>query len=594
MLAARAPEGPASGAPERALVALVSLGTVAALLVFRGADDNRLTSWTWVFAAEPPLGLFGLVAAGVALALVGARLPAPRRPAAVLFGAACAAGACTWGVPEVIVDAARYFTQAKHVEVDGPARFLAEWGRSIPAWTDLPLVPLLDGLVLRASGESRLAVQVLGTLLFAGAVAATQRLGAALWDDEVGLTAGALLLAMPFLLAQVPLFLVDVPSMFFVVAALLAVVRAVQRGGAPRAGVAVLAVVLALASKYSTWLLLTAIPLVALAVPAPDRRRSLRTVAAIAVGAAAVGCAALVLRRDVLVAQLALLREYQAPGLARWGEAHASTFLFQIHPFVTAAALLSVATAIRRRDARWAIAAWPVLLLLALQVHRSRYWIPALPMLALLAALGLRVLRARETRAVAVGCAVATSLVVALHGYVPFLERTSASNLAAAGAWLDRIPAAAVEVLTPAPPGEDVNPAVAVPLLDLYTSKRLVAAGPPAAPPAAAALATSPLRFTWAYALPPWYEGEPGGADAVVVVSADPDALPTDARARLACFRRERVFAADEGVFGWRTSVAVYRRARDQALLNIPRFTAPRSSSSRSCFASSCARYERK
>src|SRR5574341_279831 len=46
--------------------------------------------------------------------------------------------------------------------------FLADWGKAIPAWTDLPLVPLLDGLVLRLSGESRTAVQAFTTLLFAG------------------------------------------------------------------------------------------------------------------------------------------------------------------------------------------------------------------------------------------------------------------------------------------------------------------------------------------------------------------------------------------------------------------------------------------
>ena len=39
------PGAAAAGAPERLLVSLAALGAVAALYLFRAADDNRLTSW---------------------------------------------------------------------------------------------------------------------------------------------------------------------------------------------------------------------------------------------------------------------------------------------------------------------------------------------------------------------------------------------------------------------------------------------------------------------------------------------------------------------------------------------------------------------
>lgn len=553
--ASRAPD------PGPVLLSLVALGVVAGQLVLRGWDDSRLASFRWVFAESDPLGLLGLVAAAIAAAHVAvrARIPAGWR-APLLFVAAVAAAACTWRVPEVIVDASRYFTEAKALELRGLGGFLAAWGRELPAWTDLPLVPALYGVVFRALGESRVLAQLLVAVLFAGSAVLTYRTGAALLGEEIGLAGGALLLAVPYLLTQVPLLLVDVPTMFFLALASWAVVAAIQRGGAGRILLAALAVWLAALSKYSAWLLLTGLPALAIV----QRGRSpgaARTAAAIAALSAVLLGATLLAGRDVLAAQLALLRSYQAPGLRRWGESFASTFLFQVHPFVSAAAAASLWVAVRRRDPRWLAIAWPVLLLLALRVQRVRYWVPAFPALALMGGLGLQILGAARLRALAVACAVASSLVVALHGDVRFLARTSAVNLKDAGAFLDGLAEGTVEVFTPPAAGAAVNPAVAVPLLDLYTSKRLVYAYAPPAPEALAAAATSPLRFTWEYVNPPWYAGGGAGDAAVVaVVTGDLQApLPPELARRVAGLRLVRTFAADEGIFEYRTLVRIYR-----------------------------------
>ncbi len=464
---------PGAAAPRSApalAVSLLALGTVAALLLLRSWDDNRLVSWRWAFAGVHPARLYLPLAAGIALANLAARarLP-PRRPALVLFVAAYAVGASFWSEPEVIVDASRYFTQAKYLELHGLRQFVAQWGRDVAAWTDLPLVPLLYGLAFRLVGESRVAIQALTTLLFAGSVALTCRIGAALWDEDLGFLAGALVLGAPYLLTQVPSMLVDVPTMAFLALAVLAAVRAFERGGPRRIVVASVAVWLACLTKYSTWLLLSVVPVIGLAQRRRGAAAVLRTGAAVALLSAALLAAALACARETHARQIALLLEYQAPGLRRWGESFASTVLFQVHPFVTAAALASAGVAARRRDARWLVAAWPVLLLAALRVERARYWIPALPMVALLAAYGLQAIRAREARHLVAGCAVASSLVVAWVGYLPFLERTSLANLASAGRFLDSLPERRVEVLTPPQADAEVNPAVAVPLLDLYT-----------------------------------------------------------------------------------------------------------------------------
>lgn len=542
-------------------MSVLALGAVAALFVLRSLDDSRLTSWDWVFQGRSPGPLYLIVAAGILLAnaLAGVSPPARWR-SAVLPLAACAAAAGMWSEPEVIVDASRTFLQAKFLALHGPGAFLAGWGLEIPAWTDLPLVPFLFGVVLEILGESRTHVQAFTTLLFAGTVFLTQRLGAALWDEELGFLAGALLLAIPYLLTQVPLLLVDVPTMFFFTLALLAVTRALQRGGTGAALLAAAALVLALLSKYSVWLLVSVVPVAVVVLGRAGAPRPWRAGALMALASGAVVAALLLARARVFSGQVELLLGFQAPGLRRWGESFAATFLFQVHPFLTIAALASIVLAVRRRDLRYAIVLWPVLLLVGLQVRRVRYLLPTFPMLALMGAYGLQWLRSAETRRVVVGCAVASSLAVALYGFLPFLERNSLGNLRTAGRYLDTLPEERAEVLTPVPPGAEVNPAVAVPLLDLYTRKRLVHVPAPIA--AGASVERSPLRFTWEVQAPGLYGPDPGGGATALVLVADDLRAPPSAEvgSRLAGHVLARAFTADEGVFRFRTMVGVYRR----------------------------------
>ena len=155
-------------------VALLSLAAFLTLFLFRVLDDNRLTSWRWVFADADVFWITPVLAAGLFLAAILVRAPFPgRRPAGVLFLCSFAVAAVSWGEPEVIVDASRYFTQAKHIELYGLEYFLREWGGQIAAWTDLPLIPMLYGLIFSLAGEHRIYIQVFTTLVFSASVVLT-------------------------------------------------------------------------------------------------------------------------------------------------------------------------------------------------------------------------------------------------------------------------------------------------------------------------------------------------------------------------------------------------------------------------------------
>ncbi|NNF95851.1 MAG: hypothetical protein HKM94_02860, partial [Halobacteria archaeon] len=190
-------------------ISLLTLVTFLSLFLLRSWDDNRLTSWQWMIAQADIFKIMFLLVAGMIPAYVFSRASVNiRYPALLLFAASFAVATLFWRSPETIVDTARYFTQAKHLELFGIGYFLQEWGGEIAAWTDLPLIPFLYGLVFSWFGEARVGIQVLTTLFFSGTVVLTYMIGRTLWDETVGIYAGILLLGMPYLFTQVPLMLV--------------------------------------------------------------------------------------------------------------------------------------------------------------------------------------------------------------------------------------------------------------------------------------------------------------------------------------------------------------------------------------------------
>ena len=549
-----------------AVVLLLSLAAFLTLFVFRAQDDNRLTSWQWVFTDADVFRITPILVVGLLLAYALATVPLPRhRPASVLFVLSFAVAALSWTEPEVIVDTARYFTQAKHVELYGVGYFLTEWGGQISAWTDLPLVPLLYGLIFSLFGENRIFIQVFTTLLFSGTVVLTYLIGKTLWDEAVGFYAGALLLGMPYLLAQVPLMLVDVPTMFFLTLAVFMTILAFEHGGTRLVMLAALAVALAFWTKYSTWLMLSVLPVVFLARHWNGPRPVWLRAAALAAASGVLIGTVLLLNLDVIMRQLELLQSYQAPGLRRWGESFTSTFLFQFHPFISGAALFSAYAAYKHRDARYAIILWLPLLLVLLEIKRIRYLLPMFPMLALMASYGLREIQDRAVRKYVVLCTVASSVVIMVFGFLPFAQNASAANLKQAGAYLDSLELDRVEVIALPQLHALVNPAVSVPILDLFTSRRLVVRHDSGAAPAAQTLAKSSLRFTWEYRNPAYYAaGTDAPVDsAVVVIASDPaQLLPASIGQRLQGYRLSREFVVSENVFGYRTLVQVYLPAQ--------------------------------
>src|SRR5208283_4193129 len=365
---------------------------------------------------------------------------------------------------------------------------------------------------------------------------------------------------------QAPLMLVDIPTMFFFTFAVFAFITALDRGGiwAPIASAALFLVIF---SKYSAWLMLSLfIIIVAVRLfqahrrpgEIPVRRRGLRIIIPILSAALAAGFV-IFLKHDVFFSQIRLLVSYQKPGLGRWGESLISTFLFQVHPFISAAAAFSVDSAWEKRDPKYLIISWLMVLIVVLQIKRIRYTVIAFPMFTLMAAYGTTAIRDPGLKRQIVFSVAACSLIIAVFAYLPFLQQTSSQNLLRAGAFLDTLPGKNVEVVTLPRKDDDVNIAVSVPLLDLFTEKRIHYTYKLQYVPPSEEMAVSPLRFTWIYKNPEFYEGHfaPGGP--VAVISGDPPGrLPETVSEKLRTLEHSKSFILADDIFTHQTFVTVY------------------------------------
>lgn len=465
------------------------------------------------------------------------------------------------------MDASRYFTQAKYLEVYGMGFFSREWGRAILSWTDLPLVPFLYGLIFKFLGESRLPIQLFTTVLFSATVVLTARIGKELWDEETGFYGGILLLGIPYLFVQVPLMLVDVPTMFFFTLSVFGFLKALSGHGRATILASTISLFLAFLSKYSTWPMLSVLGVIMFV----RMRRQEHGVIDHVFMRGVVTCSAAALLTGVVVFyrfeafsdQIKLLMSYQGPGLGRWEESFISTFFFQIHPFITLFALVSLWVAVRKRDPKYLIVCWLPLLLILFQIKRIRYTIPLFPMVTLMASYGLQQIGNRELKRFIASCIVMSSVAVALFAYLPFTQRMSAVNLKKAGEFLNTLDEGAAEVYTVLPKEPILNPAVEVPLLDLYTRRKIIYCGEPGVPPGKD-INSSPLRFTWEYTNPPYYAPKERARDdemAVVILSGEGGAdLPHTLVQRLRNYDMVSTFTTDEGVFQHKSFVSVYRQ----------------------------------
>lgn len=531
-------------------------------------DNNRLTSWAWVFDNIDATKIYLILILGVILAYLLFRIiPSLNSSLSSLFLFLLSFLIVLpfWKEPEVIIDSSRYFTQAKHLEVYGIGYFLKEWGKDIVPWTDLPLIPFLYGLIFKFLGEFRPYIQLFTTLLFSLTVLLTYQIGKMLWDEDTGFSAGLLLLGIPYIFTQVPLMLVDIPTMFFLTLSIFTFIKALSRGGIWIVFSSI-SIFLTFFAKYSTWLMLSVLVVIFL-VYRPQisdhrpqthiyRGFTVALISALLIGAV------FLYKFDLFAEQLKLLMTYQKPGLKKWSESLLSTFFFQIHPFITISALYSIYVAFKKKDLRYIIISYLVLLILLMQIKRIRYTIMVFPMLTLMASYGLQAVKSKELRGFIFSCILIFSVIIAIFAYLPFMGKISIVNLKNAGKFLDSLDVEVVEVFAIPQIHSGANPAVSVPILDLFTKKKIYYDYSPEFFPPKEEIEYSPLRFTWEYKNPNYYPTNNKvlkEKKAVAVISSEPEEiLPGYLEQKIKGYNNSKVFKTCEGIFYYKTMVKMF------------------------------------
>ena len=544
------------------LVLFITLLIFPLQYISRSLDMSTLTSWRWVFADKGPASVFLLLLPALLLALPLSNSDLPEKhPAVLLFLLSVLSCLPFINSPEYLLDSARYFLQAKYLEMYGISAFFQEWGKEVTAWTDLPLVPLIYGILFKLFGETKLVITFFNVLLFGLIPIITYLIGRLLWGRTTGFLAGLLIMASPYLPTQVPLMLVDIHVMFFLLLAVYTFLLSLERGGFLLTLGAALAIILALFCKYSTWPMLGVLGIIVLIRIDTQTRIVIKRSLTVAVLTGLLFGTIFMWKGTLILEQINFLRTYQLSGLKNWQEGYASVFFFQSHPYIFLAALFGCCRAAINRDRNIFIIVWFAALIFFLELKRLRYLLPLLPFLSLTAAYGLQAITIAQVRRYIVYCAVLSSLVVGISIYRPFLAVTSMSNLKNAGSFLNTLQADAVEVYCLPQVHSLGNTSVAVPILDLYTDKEIYQNQTWNSEEGYRKAQNASLRFTWELSQPAYYR-DIKYADMqlpVVVISSEPiSSISEQLAKKYPSSRVIKKFTNSSRVFRYQTFVTIF------------------------------------
>lgn len=548
------------------LISFLILFSFVVLFLLRDLDDNRLANWGWAFLYADTARVFLILIFSIFIAYFLSRLPfVDKHPEFFLFTFSFAISSLFWREPEIILDASRYFAQAKHLEVYGAGYFLREWGKAIPAWTDMPVMPFLYGLIFKFFGEARIYVQIFTSILFSLTATLTYLIGSTIWDRDTGLIGGILFLGIPCIFVNVPLMMVDAPVMFFIALSVFLFIKALEHGKL-FAVASACSIAFTFLTKYSAWLMLSVLVviLVVYIIKESGERRKIMIRGMLVMSVAGLLAGAFILYKlDVFSEQIRFLLSFQKPGLKRWGESFLSTFFFQTHPFITIVAGYSVYSAIRKKDLKYLIILWMVLLILLFQIKRVRYIMMIFPMLSLMASYGLMHVKNREMIKFFAFCIACVSIVVAVFAYLPMTKKISLVNIRDAGEYINSLNGDTVEVFTSQTGESEANIAISVPILDMFTSKKINYEYARTIPIDKREVEILPLRFTWEYKNPDYYSdvNEKRNSPVVALISDDKTLkLPAYIESKIKDHRRVKRFTISDDMFRFQVFVSVYSR----------------------------------
>ncbi|MCK4827913.1 hypothetical protein KA005_69935, partial [bacterium] len=200
--------------------------------------------------------------------------------------------------------------------------------------------------------------------------------------------------------------------------------------------------------------------------------------------------------------------------------------------------------------------------------RRIRYALIAFPMLSLMAGYALASIKEARIRRYLTLCILLSAGIFSITGFSSFIGSSSARNIQAAAKYIDSIELSTVEVITLPQTRSSVNPVMSIPLFDLYSQKQVIYRDGRGRDPQTKLnnMQSSPLRFTWEYTLPDFYQYSERKPERIIAVISDSkeQEIPGDIIERLSGYKLARQFITQEEIYRYKTIVDIYLPAGRQ------------------------------
>lgn len=446
------------------------------LYIFRYKDNTVLMSWNVVFY-HTGINIYELLlilSIVIFISFIISRINISKKyneekyHVLFLFFSGMIIGSFFWNIPEINPDAARYIIEAKYLEIYGIQSYFNNWGHELSVWVDFPSIPFFYGIIFRYLGEYREYIQLFNTILFSLTSILIYKISKRLWNEEIGLYSGFLLLSFPFLLSQVPLTLVDIPLMFLTILSAFLVLKIFDNKyySIP----ASLAIFLTVYVKMTSFLMI--IPAISILIInyrsiINNRNRWIFTLI--------FSIFSIILffywKRDVLIEQIQIIQSYSGP-LFYESELN---YLFQLGPITIFLALLSIMVAYLKKDKNYIILiVWIFIPFIMLHDSRIRYMIPVFPFIAIMSSISLSFISNKNIKKFLILSLTLTSIVFTIYAYIPFEENFTDKNIKNAAEFTNTLNNSEIQLILDFSDKHPYDPKPFVPLFDLYSNKRIV------------------------------------------------------------------------------------------------------------------------
>ncbi len=446
------------------------------LYLFRSVDNTVLMSWNQVFyfTGINIYKLLLILSIVICISFIISRTSIfnkyneEKYHILFLFFSGVIIGSLFWNIPEINPDAARYFTEAKYLELNGIWNYINDSGHGLFVYVDFPSIPIFFGLIFRYLGEYREYIQLFNTILFSTTSVLIYMISKRLWNEEIGIYSGLLLLSFPYLLSQVPLMLVDIPLMFLVTLSVFFILKVFD--SYYYCLPAIIAVFFAVYAKMSSALMI--LPAISILI---INYRSIKKDLNRWIFTIILSLLSIILffywKHDVLIEQIGIINKYNGPSFYE----SPLNYLFQLGAIVIFLALLSIIIAYRKKDKNYIILiAMTTIPFIVFYDSRIRYMIPVFPYIAVMSSLSISCISNKNVKNFLISSLVITSIVFSIYAYIPFEENFTDKNIKDAADFTNTLNISEIQLFLDFSDKHPYDPEPLVVLFDLYSNKRII------------------------------------------------------------------------------------------------------------------------